>query len=128
MLDDLHQIPPAVRLRTPDLCEPVPQSWGKLDIPDIVLSKLYNLEKRLINPSNLHVQLFFPRTNLFLAKVSTRVHSGDKSKFLPGNDELNVVIVAAAFLCQDQRFLRLKDTAESQGMKETHVYTLRIRK
>lgn len=60
----------------------------------------------------------FKRTNLFLAKVSTGVHSGNQPKFFLSNDELNIVVIAAAFLCQDQRFLCLQDTTQSQGTHE----------
>lgn len=42
----------------------------------------------------------FINTDLFLSKVTTRVHGGDQSEFLPGDDELNVIIISASFLCQ----------------------------
>lgn len=53
-----------------------------------------------------------PCTDLFLSKVTSRVHGGDKSELLPGNDQLNIIIVSAAFLCQHQRFFSLQHAAQ----------------
>lgn len=44
----------------------------------------------------------FPCTDLFLSKITSRVHGSDKPELLPGNDQLNIIIISAAFLCQHQ--------------------------
>lgn len=50
VLDDLDQITAAVRLRTPDLSEPVPQCWGKLDIQNGTFKGYYTKWEKKKSP------------------------------------------------------------------------------
>ncbi len=59
------------------------------------------------------IHAHFSCTDLFLSKITSRVHGSDKPELLPGYDQLNIFIFSAAFLSQHQWFFSLQHAAQN---------------